>query len=105
MSIDSVYYILQWVNIVAVLTALIMSLLTFRKFTGVIGTALMYLGTGVVLTAFVVVLDLLRKTVDFISLDKISLDYIDAVHSIFITIAFCSIALGFYKLSKIYQRI
>jgi hypothetical protein len=106
MSPETLFYLLQWVNIAAILVTLVFSLFTFRKYTGVIGTALTYLGVGIVLYAFITVVDLLGKTVDFVSFQRIAgVSYQDVIHSGFATFAFIMIALGFYKLSRIYKRL
>jgi hypothetical protein len=106
MTPDTLFYILQWFNLIAILVTLIFSLFTFRKYTGLIGTALMYLGVGIVIYSFVTVIDLLGRTVEFVSFQRIAgVTYQDVIHSVFATFAFIMVAIGFYKLSRIYKRL
>lgn len=64
-----------------------------------------YLAVGIVLNAFVQVVDLLSKTIDFISFQRIAgFTYQDAIRSAFATFGFVMLAAGFYKLSKIYKQ-
>lgn len=98
-------YIFQWLNILSILACLVFLLFTTRKYTGVIGAALTYLAVGIILNAFVQVIDLLSKTVDFVSFERIAgFTYQDAIRSGFATFGFVMLAAGFYKLSKIYKR-
>lgn len=102
---DWFLYIFQWLNILSILVCLVFLLFTTRKYTGVIGTALTYLAVGIILNAFIQVVDLLSRTIDFISFQRIGgFTYQDAVRSGFATFGFIMLAIGFYKLSKIYKR-
>jgi hypothetical protein len=103
---DVIFYFFQWVNIAVILLTLIFLLISTKRYKGVIGEALMYLSVGIVINALVSVAFILEKSIDFNSFQRIGgLSYQDAVQAGFLTFAFAMLALGFYKLSKIYQRI
>jgi len=102
---DGILLIFQWVNIISILVALVFLLVSTKRYQGVIGNALMYLAVGIVLSALMSVSDLLQKTVNFNSFERIGgFTWQDILHSGFVTFSFLMIAAGFYKLSKIYKR-
>jgi hypothetical protein len=97
--------IIQWVNILSILIALVFLLVSTKRYQGVIGDALMYLAVGIVLSALLSVVDLLQKTIEFNTFERIAgFTWVDLIHSGFVTFSFLMIAAGFYKLSKIYKR-
>lgn len=103
---DSILYIIQWVNIISILAALIFLLFSTKRYNGVIGAALMYLSVGIVINALVSVADLLNRAVDFNSFQRIGgFTWESVLHSGFVTFSFLMIAAGFYKLSRIYKRL
>jgi len=103
---DIILYIIQWVNIISILIALVFLLFSIKRYTGVIGTALTYLSVGIVINALVSVADLLSRSVDFNSFQRLGgYTFEGVIHSGFVTFSFLMIAAGFYKLSKIYKRL
>lgn len=102
---ELILYIIQWVNIISILVALIFLLFSIKRYTGVIGVALTYLSVGIIINALVSVADLLARSVDFNSFQRLGgYTYENVIHSGFVTFSFLMIAAGFYKLSKIYKR-
>jgi ABC-type Fe3+-siderophore transport system permease subunit len=103
---DAILFIVQWVNIISILAALVFLLFSTKRYQGVIGGALMYLSVGIVISALISVADLLTRTVDFNSFQRIGgYSWEDVIHSSSVTFAFLMIAVGFYKLSRIYKRL
>jgi hypothetical protein len=98
-------YFFHLANVVLILVMLVIVLFSVKKYNGVIGIALTYLTIGIVINALLSVTELLERAVEFSSFERIGgIDYADLVRSAFVAFAFCMLAAGFYKLSKIYKR-
>ncbi len=102
---ETLLFVVQWANILAILAALVFLLFSTKRYQGVIGSALMYLSVGIIISALISVADLLNRTVDFNSFQRIGgYKWEDVIYGTAVSFAFVMIAAGFYKLSKIYKR-
>lgn len=102
---DLFVYIFHVANVVLILVMLVLVLKSVKKYTGVIGNALMYLTVGIIINALLSVSELLEQAISFSSFERMGgFTYADFIRSGFIAFAFVMLSLGFYKLSKIYKR-